>query len=55
MYGAITYYLGRQADIDRYLKAKQEGFEEARRSQTHVSDDLRARLNRRRTPLTDRP
>lgn len=54
VYAAITYYLERQADIDRYLKAKQESFDEARRSQAHVSDDLRARLTRRRTALNRR-
>ena len=53
--GAITYYLAHQADVDLYLKAKQEAFAEARHSQAHISNDLRARLERRRSQLTRRP
>ena len=54
VYGAITYYLGNQAEIDRYLNAKQEGFEAARQSQAHVSTDLRARLHQAREDLARR-
>ena len=54
VYGAITYYLGNQAEIDPYLQAQHEGFEVARRSQTHVSNDLRGRLNRAREHLARR-
>jgi uncharacterized protein (DUF433 family) len=55
VYGAITYYLAHQAEIDLYLKTKQEDFERARRSQTHVSSGLRARLLNAREHLTRRP
>jgi uncharacterized protein (DUF433 family) len=48
VYGAIAYYLGHQAEIDSYLRAGQEHFEEGRRSQTHVSNELRARLDQAR-------
>lgn len=48
VYGAITYYLEHQDDVDRHLRDVQARFEEARRAQTHISDDLRARLDRRR-------
>jgi uncharacterized protein (DUF433 family) len=46
IYGAIAFYLGHQAEINTYLKAKKAAYEDARRSQTHVSDDLRARIER---------
>ena len=44
VYGAIAYYLAHQLEVDSYLKTKQDDFEKARRSQTHVSGGLRARL-----------
>ncbi len=55
VYGAITYYLEHQDDVDRYLRDAQARFEEARRAQTHISDDLRARLDRRRREVVRRP
>jgi uncharacterized protein (DUF433 family) len=51
VYGAIAYYLGHQAEIDVYLRTGQEAFEEGRRSQTHVSDELRSRLAQARNRL----
>jgi uncharacterized protein (DUF433 family) len=48
VYGAIAYYLGHHAAIDAYLKQKGAAYEEARRSQNHVSADLRARIERSR-------
>jgi uncharacterized protein (DUF433 family) len=51
LYGAIAYYLGHQATIDAYQRTGEEAFEEGRRSQTHVSDDLRARLQQARSRL----
>ena len=54
VYGAIAYYLAHQAEIDRYLESKQEDFERARGSQTHVSNGLRARLLSARENLTRR-
>ena len=44
-----------QAVIDGYLKAKNEAFEEARQAQTHISTDLRARLDQSREHLARRP
>jgi len=54
VYGAIAYYLGHQAEIDAYLKAGQQDFEQGRRSQTHISNDLRARLDRARSRIASR-
>ena len=54
IYGSIAFYLANQARIDQYLKAKKEAFEEARLSQTHVSTELRARLERSREQFTRR-
>jgi len=48
VYGAIAYYLGHQAEIDAYLRAGQEDFEQSRRSQSHIADELRTRLDRAR-------
>src|SRR5712691_11072669 len=55
IYGTIAFYLANQPEIDEYLKAKKEAFEEARRSQTHVSGELRARLEQSREQFTRRP
>jgi uncharacterized protein (DUF433 family) len=55
VYGAIAYYLAHQSEVDSYLKTKQEDFEKARRSQTHVSDGLRARLLSAREHPSRRP
>ena len=55
VYGAIASYLARQVEIDRYLESKNEDFEKVRRSQTHVSNGLRARLLSAREHLTRRP
>ena len=54
VYGAIAYYLGHQAEIDAYLKAGQENFEQGRRSQTHISNELRTRLDRARDRIAGR-
>src|SRR6266567_6940670 len=54
VYGTIAFYLANQSGIDRYLRAKKEAFEEARRSQTHVSSELRARLEQAREQFTRR-
>ena len=48
IYGAIAFYLGHEAEINAYLKAKKAAYEAARCSQTHISDDLRARIERSR-------
>ena len=54
VYGAIAFYLGHQAEIDAYLKKKAIAYEEARRSQTHISADLRARLDRAKAHIGQR-
>src|SRR5882762_3442041 len=46
IYGAIAYYLGNQAEVDACLRRKRAVYEDARRSQTHVSSDLRERIER---------
>jgi uncharacterized protein (DUF433 family) len=55
VYGAIAYYLAHQVVIDPYLETKHVDFEKARRSQTHVSNGLRARLLSAREHLIRRP
>jgi uncharacterized protein (DUF433 family) len=55
VYGAVAFYLAHQAVVDEYLKAKKEAYEEARQTQTHVSADLRARLEQSREHLARRP
>jgi hypothetical protein len=52
IYGTIAFYLANQSGIDQYLKAKKEAFEEACRSQMHVSSELRARLEQSREQFT---
>jgi uncharacterized protein (DUF433 family) len=48
IYGSLAFYLGNQAEIDAYLKKKGAAYEEARQSQSHVSAELRARIERSR-------
>ena len=55
VYGAIAFYLSHQAEIDAHLKAKQAAFEAARRAQTHVSSELRARVTHPVEHLERRP
>jgi hypothetical protein len=52
VYGAIAYYLGHRVEIDSYLSAGQEDFEQAHRSQTHISNKLRTRLDQARGRVT---
>ena len=54
VYGAIAYYLGRRAEVDRYLTAQHAKFEEARRNQ-RIPDDLRARIAQSRLNIARRP
>ena len=54
VYGAVAYYLGHQAEIDAYLSAGQEDFEQGRRSQSHISEELRTRLDRARGRIARR-
>ena len=55
VYGAVAFYLAHQAVIDGYLNVKKKAFEEARHAQTHISTDLRARLEQSREHLARRP
>ena len=48
VYGAIAYYLAHRVDVDAYLQKKAQGFEAARRSQEHVTGELRSRLSQAR-------
>jgi len=46
VYGAITFYLDRQTDIDTYLLKRQELWAELERNGTSPSPELQARLAR---------
>ena len=43
VYGAITFYLGHQAEMDAYVEAGRMAFEEARCAQ-QIPEELRTRL-----------
>ena len=55
VFGAVAFYLAHQTEVDDYLKSKNEAYEIARRSQTHVSSELRARMEQSREHLARRP
>lgn len=46
VYGAVAFYLRRREDIDQYLAAQKERWEELRREQAKRSDPLLDRLRR---------
>jgi hypothetical protein len=48
VYGAITYYLANQAEIDAYLIRQNEKWAEGRRNAEPLPADLRERLSPRR-------
>src|SRR5260221_14562490 len=50
VYGAITFYLGHQAEMDAYLEEGRKAFEEARGDQ-QIPDELRARLQAAREKI----
>ena len=50
----IEYYRANQATIDVYLRRKREEFEAARRSQSHISPELRSRLEQARQTISPR-
>jgi uncharacterized protein (DUF433 family) len=52
VYGAITFYLDHQADIDAYLLQRKEQWAELERQGTPVSPDLQARLERARRSVS---
>jgi uncharacterized protein (DUF433 family) len=51
VYGAITYYLANQAEIDAYLIRQNEKWAEGRRNAEPLPTDLRERLMRARDEL----
>ena len=51
VYGAITYYLAKQAEIDAYLARQKAKWEEGRRNVEPLPADLRERLMRARHEL----
>ena len=51
VYGAITYYLANQADIDVYLIRQSEKWAEGRRNAEPLTASLRERLMRARDEL----
>jgi uncharacterized protein (DUF433 family) len=51
VYGAITYYLANQAEIDAYITRQNEKWEEGRRNAEPLPADLRERLIRARDEL----
>lgn len=56
VYGAITYYLANQAEVDAYLVRQNEKWAEGRRNAEPLPADLRERLVRARDELhTARP
>jgi uncharacterized protein (DUF433 family) len=52
VYGAIAFYLDRQADIDAYLLQRQEQWAELERQGSPPSADLQARLERARRSVS---
>jgi uncharacterized protein (DUF433 family) len=52
--GGIAFYRANQATIDLYLRRKREEFEAARRSQSHISPEVRSRLEQARQSTTSR-
>jgi uncharacterized protein (DUF433 family) len=51
VYGAITYYLANQAEVDAYMIRQSEKWAEGRRSAEPLPADLRERLMRARADL----
>lgn len=55
IYGAIAFYLAHEEEIDRYLSAGEEKFEEMRRAQREAHPEWHERLERaRKEALTPR-
>jgi uncharacterized protein (DUF433 family) len=56
VYGAITYYLAHAEEVDAYLAAGEERFEDLRREARESHPDWHEKLDRaRREALTPRP
>jgi len=54
VYGVITFYLARRAEIDAYLKDTETLWEQARENGATIPDSLRERLERARREMTSR-
>jgi uncharacterized protein (DUF433 family) len=56
IYGAITFYLGNQAEVDASLKEGEAAFEQIRQDALEANSELHHKLEeaRRRLPLTER-
>ena len=54
VYGAITYYLANQSDIDAYLVRQDEKWAAGKRSSEPLPPSLRDRLMRAREQMTPR-
>lgn len=54
VYGAISFYLDHEAEIEQYLHQRHEQMAELERQGTPASDDMRARLDRARQNLSAR-
>ena len=52
VYGAIAFYLDRQADIEGYLLQRKEQWAELERQGTPANPDLHARLERARRNIS---
>ena len=48
VYGAIAYYLGRQADMDEHFRQVDKKYDEFRAAQRPISPELRKRIERAR-------
>ena len=51
VYGAITYYLAHEDQVNAHLKVKKSAYEEARKSQAHIPGELRERIGQSRQQL----
>jgi len=56
IYGAITFYLGHQAEVDASLKQGEADFEQIRQKTREANPELHDKLDeaRRRLPTTER-
>ena len=52
VYGAITYYLDHQAEVDAYLLQRQDEWRELERQATPLNVDLQTRLERMRERIS---
>jgi uncharacterized protein (DUF433 family) len=55
VYGAIAFYLDRQAEIDSYLLQRRDQWDDLERQGTPASPDLLARIDRARRRIVSLP